>query len=209
MTNETVWDVIAPDCTGIYRLNGNYDCLVFPGELIGVLPAETYYYFPPLLSFGDYDRSTEIERSNVRVFEKLYKDTPGWQTRTYPHSAKAICIDLTCQDKDIIETLEMLMDYPVLDDKDRAAMEMEMEQEAWASYLERAFIQTIERKFGAAHSNPQEGAVLELFYRLKEQTNTEVLITAGGEVSVDMERLIAQLDEAPPSLGLERWNSVF
>lgn len=162
----------------------------------------TLFYFSPYLQYGDFDQSTEVHRSNVRVFEKRFENVPGWKLRNYPGDGKAIMIDLTCTSSEIIATINYLMDFAILDEQDTAAQLIELEQLAWETHIGRDFIRSIERKFDATDSEPDWSALFQLYLQLRESTNTEIFVQ-GGCVYVNIERLIEAISQAPECAGLD------
>ena len=69
---ETLKDFLGNDKTGVYHYSPEYRNL-FNSSFAGSFEV----YSHPYLSFGDYDKSCHIERSNVRVFLDRFKGSFG------------------------------------------------------------------------------------------------------------------------------------
>jgi hypothetical protein len=203
MDYTTIKECIGNDRTHIYRVTSAGEWPITLLETYNLQP-NSIYYFPPQLCYGDYIASCEIERSNVRVFQKEFKEVPGWKLKTWEHDSKAIYIDLTCDHQGIIQRLIALKDYPIMDEEDCSAILVEMETEGWDKYLRREFITALEKHFSANHSDPEEAALNQFYYQLKECTNTETIVS-GGAIYVNMNRLVHHLDTPPDYLHLEWW----
>jgi hypothetical protein len=139
------------------------------------------------------------------VFEREYKERKGWRKKSYPYDGVAICIDVICDDADIIKTLQSLSDYPLLDEMDCSQVAVEMEQEAWDRILKRDFKDAIEKRFKADYSDPDEDKLQALYFELQEKTNLHAEIVGGGNVRINISRLVDAIDEPPAFLKLEWW----
>lgn len=148
------------------------------------------YYMPSLLSFGDYDNSCAVERSNVRVFKKEFEGNKYIRYHTGSYGWEAIWIDILCDDESIIETLEQLANYPCMDDEDVSRMEMEMEDSDWDNWIKRDLETALQKYFGAWDSDMDNDKLREYYNQLKEETNTYYEVQAGGNGWIDINRLI-------------------
>lgn len=144
-----------------------------------------------LLSFGDYDNSCHVERSNVRVFMEMFKDDPNVIKINGAYSSESIYINGLCDNEEIIETLTALYNYPCIDEDDCSEVEQELIQEAWNSFGERDFLDLIQKKFSADDIEVKEGNDLWSIYKeAAEETNTYEEIESGGNVYFDFKRVI-------------------
>jgi hypothetical protein len=204
MEYQNVLEFIGKDRTNIYKVTDYGEWPVRHDDLSQAQPG-MYYLFHPLLSYGDYDDSTDVNRSNVRVFEREYKEREGWKMKTYADDGIAIYIDVTCTDADIIKTLQALSDYPLLDEMDCSQVAVEIEQQAWDSYLKRDFKDAIEKRFNADYSDPDDDELQALYFELQEKTNLHAEIVGGGNVRINLSRLVDAIAEPPAFLKLEWW----
>ena len=171
----------------------------------GIQPGECYFN-SPLLSYGDYDNSCAVERSNVRLFLEEFKDHKDVIVWHGGYGSTCILIDVLCEDEEIIEVLKSLENYPCINDEDVSMLEMEMEQEDWENWIKRDFLNAIEKHYKADSSEITDEELSNLYYRLKEETNTEYIVESGGNGYIDIDRLIKGLpEEAPTELNLEYW----
>jgi hypothetical protein len=193
-TMQTVKDTLYNDTTNIYSINEDGiqdDAKSNDAE---------NYYFSPLLSFGDYDNSCAVERSNVRTFEQQFSSSKGidWVKITGAYGWECIAIKLLSTNEEIIECLADLSDYPAMDDEDVSSMEMEIENEAWDNWIERDFKDKVVKHYDAWDSDADSNTLRELFSQLKEKTNTYGQVESGGNYYIDLDRLIAGLPEIAP-----------
>lgn len=203
MDYKSVKEYLYNDLTNVYRVTDYGEWTVRSLEGITIHPGE-YYLFHPSLSYGDYLNSSEIERSNVRIFKKRFHDIGNWKIKNSDHDTVHLIIDILCDDQNIIDTLLSLDDYCSLDDQDAAALLIEMEEEAWQDYLLAEFSHTLEKHFKANHSDPDADPLWDFYCRLKQETNTEVTLN-GGQIIVDFKRMVTDLTKAPDFLHLEFW----
>jgi hypothetical protein len=192
-TMQTVKDTLYNDTTNIYSIEDGIQRLPVQND------AENYY-FSPLLSFGDYDNSCAVERSNVRTFMEQHEESRGidWIHLSGAYGYECIAIKLLSTNEEIIECLAALSDYPVMDDEDVSSIEMEMESEAWDNWIERDFKNKVVKHYSAWDSEADSDTLRELFSQLKEKTNTYGQVESGGNYYIDLDRLIAGLPEIAP-----------
>jgi hypothetical protein len=198
----TILDSLHNDRTSVYELFEYGEFRPNEYEIANATKGQ-FYYMPRVLSYGDYDCSCHVERSNVRVFLEQFAGHPDVKKWTGWYGSVAVAIDILCEDEEIIDTLNSLADYPVIDDNDCSLMENEMTDEAWDSWIKSDFTRAIEKKFDAFGSEPDEDQLRELFHKLQEQANEYPIIESGGNVWINIEKLLEHLDEAPAFLNLE------
>ena len=130
-------EVLYNDYTNIYQLtygNGtnysDYSNIGLNEDLTDIKPG-TYYYACSYLSYGDYDNSCHIERSNVRVFLDEYKEFINTDFRKLSgmYGSTSIYIDITTTNTDIIECIQGLFSYSCIDEGDCSNMESEILEE--------------------------------------------------------------------------------
>lgn len=158
------------------------------------------YGIIPFCSHGDYDNSCHVERSNYRVFMEMFGSLPGIYPVYGHHDSRAILVDIDmhANNQDMIDVIAGLYDYPCIDEEDMANMEFEMQSEAWDNYLAadfRSALEDIIRKelelddFDDVPEISDEKLV-EIRDVLMDQTNTYFQIEAGGNIYLDINRVV-------------------
>lgn len=157
---------------------------------------DKHFLFSHYLSFGDYDNSCAVERSNVRVFEEMYADCKGkdWIKITGHYGWECIAVRLSSENTEIIETLKYLENYPCLDDQDVSLMEMEMENESWDNWIKDDLIKEL-KKLDPNNENiynediTDENKLMEYYNELKKRANEYFIVESGGNGYIDVEKL--------------------
>jgi hypothetical protein len=178
------------------------------------------YLMPRLLSYGDYDNSSDIERSNYRVFMAEYGgesfDCPyaGSKegTATYPgvHSVHGhygstgvlIALETWLRYSDMRELIGGLDDYPCIDDEDTSRVAMALADEAWESWACDDFTRELEERFNILEWEDYNKFDFRLFFEnCRESANEYWEVESGGNSHVDIGRIvdaIESLDWTPP-----------
>jgi hypothetical protein len=157
-------------------------------------PEASDFLMPNFLSGSDYCSSGSVEVSNHRVFLERYKDSPNTYDVYGDYGTFAVAIRLDSVTDDMMEDLKALEDYPILDEDDHSKVEMDAENEAWASWGRHDFTRELEKIFPASEDTIDamaEEKIDELFYSLMERTNTYWQHESGNSAYVDLDRVIA------------------
>lgn len=155
---------------------------------------------------GGYD-APSIYRSNARVFRDEFKreleDADG--------DSDGIALDLRYVTDEIIEAIEGLENYPLLDEDDHSSLELELQDEAWKSWAERDWRGHVEK---ALQEYAPEDAdaywadeildrvpdcadkLRKLFHACAESSNTYWCEESDGCQWIDLERIAGALDRA-------------
>jgi hypothetical protein len=195
---ETVKDFLYNDFTNCYLIEDNQQRLLS----IDIEKAKIgqVFYFSPLLSFGDYDNSCAVERSNVRVFMEMFGNSPFVKKLTGWYGSEMIGIDIFCNDAEILETLDALADYPAINDGDVSVLESEMERECWESYLKNDLLSAIQKHYALDDIEIiEEDTFFQLYGKLCNDSNTYFEVEAGGVGYINIERLLTALPEEMPT----------
>ncbi len=175
---NTVKDFLHNDFTDCYKIDKYGE---WPASNYEIEREENIFYISPLLSFGDYDHSCHVERSNVRVFLQEFGNDPSIIHHRGAYGSEWIGININCSNEGIIEALECLADYPCLNEEDCSLMEIEMQEEAWKSFGERDFEDQLEKQYF-----PDECVIIEnsfeIYRKLLEEQNKNIEIEMGGNV---------------------------
>jgi hypothetical protein len=191
---QTIRELINYDATNIYWVDINEKYPTQYSAKHG--EAMKQFYFDPLLCFGDYDNSCEVERANVRKFMELYGNDPNVIKLRGSYGYEAIGIALECSNQEIIETLAALADYPVLCEDTMHEVFNELESEAWTAYIEDDLQRKLKENFGADNVEVLDSDKLrELFYNKAEQINQCGKVEAGGIYYIDVEEIAAEISE--------------
>jgi hypothetical protein len=197
---KNIYEYLYNDFTNVYRLEGNQQRTVYSNEIQQAIKEKTkgvYFFFHPCLSFGDYDNSCDVERSNLCVFLKEHKKNMHIRHIKGDYGYEAIAIDIMCNSQPIIELLEGLDNYPALCDQDVSRMNIEMEDEAWKCSIKDDFLRAIKKEFGIDYSDVDNEVLWELYKTLKEKSNTDAEVQAGGNVYVNIKRLMEHFEAIP------------
>jgi len=140
-------------------------------------------WFPPYLSYGDYDKSTAVERSNYEVFIEKFGNVEGVYEIHGGYNSRSIGILLSTVDVDgMFDILFALEDYPIIDEDHWSATEYEMISEAWESYGFDDIIRELESRFEVDIKEYNSERLYELIGPIMEETGRYPEIEAGGGV---------------------------
>jgi len=167
------------------------------------------FYVPSALSYGDYDGSTAVERSNYDVFmeqwggmEEDVEDPPEPEPRVVgiyevsgSHGSQAIAIRLdTINEREMFEALGSLEDYPLLDDDAHTRREQEMFDEAWENYGESEFRSAVERALNVDIDTDQDLSPLyNVYHEAADEAGHYPYVEGGGNVVFDTENAAAEV----------------
>ncbi len=179
-------------------------------------------FVPKYLSFSDYSGGT-AERSNAKVWKSEFGDLEdeAWTSVPGGHGTSAVVILAEALTPEMEEFVSALSDYPVADEGVMSEMETEAQNEAWTNFYEREFVikppvvAAAQEEFPDADPDLVEEAVDEAIDRLDEQSSAEDFGTiftmfsdameasntyweeqTGGDMYVDMKRVVDKgLDE--------------
>jgi hypothetical protein len=145
-------------------------------------PWDELFYVPPSLSYGDYDHSTAVERSNHDVFLEKFDEVLGVYTVSGGYGSNAVAIKLTTVNEEMLETLGALQDYPVISEEAWSAREQEMFEEAYETWGRGEFIRGLEKSLGIDILGYNEGELDDLFWRISGEQPSGPIVEAGGNV---------------------------
>jgi len=165
------------------------------------------FYIIHLASFGDYDSSCHIERSNHRWLRENYSDFISTKYEAYGtelaviHVAALDSLDWSSdviqgRADDLIRVLNALTDYPSIDDELASEVELEMQDEAWENVYKRDVIREIYRRFEEYEDKDfDESRLKELFEQRASALNVYWTVESGGNVYIDFRRIVTDFDE--------------
>ena len=156
-------------------------------------PTDTDFVTPDILSGSDYCSSGSVEVSNHRVWLECYGKLPNVYDVYGGYGTFAVAIRLDSLTPEMIEDLNALEDYPVLDDEDHSEVEREAENEAWDNCYRSDFTKALAQKFPDLEDVIEDLStenVDTLFYTLMERTNMYWEHESGNNAYVDLDRVI-------------------
>lgn len=192
MDYNNIREFCGNDLTGIYRVESHGDWPASSFDIDRAQP-DQIFYFPPLLSFSD-SHGGSTERSNLRIFEERFKDVPGWRNKKYPQDGESIMIDIFCDHQGIIATLCALADYPIISDDDHSKIQIELESEAWDTWLSRELLRRIEKHTGKYLEISDDDTFFVLYRSMVEKSNTDTAFE-NGNFQVNIDRLLSVLED--------------
>jgi len=158
----------------------------------GQEPTDNDFLTPDILSGSDYGSSGSVEVSNHRVWLERYGKLPNVYDVYGGHGTFAVAIRLDSITPEMIEDLNALEDYPVLDEEDHSEVEMEAENESWENCYRSDFTRALAKKFPALEEKIDDlttEQVDSIFYELMERTNTYWEHETGNNAFVRVERV--------------------
>ncbi len=159
----------------------------------------------PYCQGSDYS-GTAVERSNHRVFSKEYSDA----IETFgSFGSYGLVLLLDCEISDaLIEALESLASYPLLDESDHSECEQEIINEGWESYGRSDFRHELAKSFKASGNehaaewieDMPEDAIDTLYWEKAQEANVYPCIEEGESVVFETDRVVAEIgaDDLPP-----------
>ena len=131
------------------------------------------YYHSNYLGYSDYSGST-YTKSNHELFIKEFGEIDGVKDVHGGYGSRDIYIrlDVLNSNKDIQDCLNVLDDYPVMDEDHLSEVEEEAKEESWNSYTRKDFLRALEKEFNYDFDKLNDAFIYRLFWKLEEYTNT-------------------------------------
>jgi len=150
------------------------------------------YVVPELMRGGDY-AGTTIERANHRAFLKLYGHLPGVHNVAggFGMFATALSIKWLLDNPElaecILDTLEALNEYPVIDDEELSEYESELAREGWDTWARHDYCVGLKKKFGNIEVTDDDA--YELFNRIATRIGID-WEADGNDMSIDVDKVV-------------------
>jgi hypothetical protein len=175
-------------------------------DMIGTFErwGDPVFVYVKLCSFGNYDNSCSVERANVKELVEYRLDgeldgckwdsvytgsygTEAWgfQPEDLPATSKFYAV--------VLEMLDGLRDYPVLNDDALSEYELEAEQEALFDYILDDLRRELKGVGLERLADLEDGDLQAWLFREMERTSTYFEHEAGGTVYVDLSRIIKRI----------------
>lgn len=192
---ETLRELLGNDRTRIYHLHTGESGRYY-SHYSTYNTQDKEYYFSPMLSYGDYDNSCAVERSNYRVFLEEHKDSEFIKEVIGDYNSACVAVSLDCTDSEINEKLMRLFDYPCLNDEDVSMLELDMEQEYMDNFIEWDLRRLLKERYEDYndHEVLDKDKFIELWHELKEKNRVEFRVESGGNGYIDTKRLFEGAD---------------
>lgn len=145
------------------------------------------YVVPDVLSGSDYSGSS-VERANARAFLESFRDVLGVVDLHGGHGTYAVAVRLDIVDAEVLETLERLTDYPVVDDDTLAEVESEMDAEAWDGWARDDFRRALCARFGCNLDDVEDSIVADVFREACDASGT-YFESDGADRYVDVDKV--------------------
>ena len=152
---------------------------------------------------GDYCGAPRTA-SNSRVLLREFS-SPELRSCSGAYGAQSVAIDPRYLSEDLLESLQSLEDYPVLDESDCSALELELQSEAWESWAQRDFSRALERRLSSVLEDDEMAeetieslspdSLHALFCALAEKSSIYWESQCSPDQWIDCERVAEELSE--------------
>jgi hypothetical protein len=157
---------------------------------------EVYFYVP--YSTGSEGSGSTVERSNYLCFLESHKGSEWVYDVHGGFGTYAVAVSLTglltCDDDtadSILDELEGLEDYPVLDEQALSELEMELSDEAWETCYARDFAEAVKGKFDDCADLELPADLRTFFEGKREEANCYWENEGYGyDMSVNLDRVV-------------------
>lgn len=168
------------------------------------------YLIPRYMSYGDYDNSCMVERSNKKVFMEQYDNSPIVYEVTGGYGSESVALsirEMMNPDNDdeaqsIIDLLNGLNDYPCIDDELMSNMEYEAFYEALDDYGIEDTCRALAKKYGIDVTDYDREKLKDLILEIDRNGNPVFMIESGGGCYIDVDDMIV------PKISREQFISV-
>jgi hypothetical protein len=154
------------------------------------------------LHVGSYDDPCVVALSNVRLFLKEFEGHENIKHIEGAYDYEVIVIDINCEDAAIIEMLDYLDVYSTIDHTHADDLEQEIIEQSWDKNIKQEFIKALKEKFSLVICDIEahEEQLKELYYQLQVLANEYPKVEAGVTASIDINKLLEHLENAPDYL---------
>jgi len=152
---------------------------------------------------GDYCGAPHTA-SNMRVLLEEFSG-PELRSCSGGYGAQSVAIDPRYLSEALLENLQSLENYPVLDEDDCSALELELQQEAWESWAQRDFSRALEKRLSSALEDEDVAeetieslspdSLYALFYALADKGSIYWESQSSPDQWIDCERVADELSE--------------
>ena len=153
---------------------------------------------------GDYCGAPHTA-SNARVLLEEFSGPELRETRG-GYGGQSVAIDPRYLSEDLLESLQSLENYPVLDEDDCSSLELELQSEAWENWAERDFSRALENRLSSLLEDDSlaeetieslsPDSLYSLFHSLSDRASVYWQEESCYGQWIDCERVAAELSEA-------------
>jgi hypothetical protein len=143
--------------------------------------------------------------SNCRVLLEEFGGSPQCRETYGSYGSRSIAIDPRYLSDELLESLQSLENYPVLDEDDCGALELELQAEAWESWAERDFQHALESRLSSlcgdelaediVSSFSSSSDSFSLFESLREEANEYWQSQSSPDQWIDVERIVERASD--------------
>ena len=185
-----IWTNLAPDNASDFSY----------GDLRSVTretePSYQHFIMPDYMAGSDYSGSS-AERSNYNVFLERFRELRGVKPVYGGHGTYAVAIQLNTFSEDLVEVLNDLRNYPLIDEEAQSSLEIENQNEAWNDYYRSDFVNLLQKTFDLEdiweENAPEDSVLDEFFDEMREKSNTYWEEETGGGASIDLDRIVKDI----------------
>ena len=117
-----------------YHAPESAENIVSMGDFKPCKEKSAFFEFP-FTAWGDYCGST-VEHANYNEMMESFKDNPAlYDIRGGYNSHSIVCHVDILQDEDILDILEGLQDYPLINDESHSNLEFDLQRESWDAWI--------------------------------------------------------------------------
>ena len=169
---------------------------------------EHVWYMPKYAEGGDYGGNL-VNKSNYEVLEaeaqrlsddELGGDDTWWQSFYGGHGSYGIAFHVDRTPDEILEMLNALEDYSILDEQKHSELEVQSQDEAWESTVKDEYRTALAEKFGGTAEGVPDEKLYEHFREAAEASNTYWSNEEGDTSYIDVERVVEGASEPPEGM---------
>lgn len=147
---------------------------------------------------GDYCGAPHTA-SNCRVLLEEFGGSPQCREACGSYGSSSIVVDPRYLSEELLESLQSLENYPVLNEDDCGALELELQYEAWESWAERDFSRALEERLSSLCGDELAEQAVEslssdqlwnVFESLREEANVYWESQGSPDQWIDVERIV-------------------
>lgn len=154
------------------------------------------YIMVPYCGGSDYSGDS-VTASNHRVFLKDFGKCPGVWNVYGGYGTYAIAVRITDLTQEMIEIINRLESYPVIDEDAMFEMELEQQNEAWENWVRSDFTKALIKAFPSEENtigNMEDDQLYELFRNAMEKGNIYWENETGNNAWIDVDEIAAHVE---------------
>jgi hypothetical protein len=153
---------------------------------------------------GDYCGAPHT-LSNCRVLLEEFGGSPQCREAYGSYGSSSVAIDVRYLSDELLESLQSLESYPVLDEDHCSVLELELQNQAWENWAERDFQRALESRLSSLCGDEtaeeiteslDREALLSLFESLREEANECWQSQSSPDQWIDVERITEKVSSS-------------